>query len=209
MRGRPLSFTEMAVADAITIWNDSIAAARRIGPLAGAIVAGHFIGLASGSEHAAAATGKRMAPHRKPSDRTRWLVEWQLADPSHTPAVADEAQQMLLTADLLSLWLCMNGPVSSGSDDAAVSNSEMQTRTSTVLGKFHFRPQAISIGDAEIAWQGSLTPWPFAAAELNLESPALAVPAARYQSWAEIAAAGRPVRLRWQLRQTLPPAGEC
>jgi hypothetical protein len=208
VRGRPLSFTEMDVADAITIWNDSIAAARRIGPLAGAIVAGHFVGLASGSDHASRPPANAWLQQTK-YDRTRWLGEWQLANPSLTPAVVDEAQQMLLTADLLSLWLCMNGPVSSGSDDAAVSNSEMQTRTSTVLGKFHFVPQTISVGNAEIAWQGSLAPWPFAATEVNLEAPALAVPAAKYTCWAEIAAAGRPVRLDWQLRKTLPPVSEC
>ncbi len=61
-RGRPLSFVELAVADAIEIWNDSIAAARRIGPLAGAIVAGHFAGLASGSDHATQPNVARVDP---------------------------------------------------------------------------------------------------------------------------------------------------
>ncbi len=207
-RGRPLSFMEMSVADAIEIWNDSIAAARRIGPLAGAIVAGHFIGLASGSEHACWPPAQEWL-RTIAEDRADWLAEWQRGDVSHTPAIAEQDQQMLLAADLLSLWLCMNGPVTSGDDDASVPNSEMQTRTSTVLGKFRFVSQGISVRAAEITWQGSLAPWPFSAAELILESPALAVPAAHYQSWAEIAVASRPIRLRWRLRKTLPPGSEC
>ena len=137
-----------------------------------------------------------------------WLAEWQRGNPSHTHELADRAQLMLLTADLLSLWLSMNGPITSG-DSATVPNAEMQSRTSTVLGKHHFTTQAMSVGDAEIDWRGSLVPWPFAAQELNLAAPALAGPAAKYQSWAEIAAAGRPACLRWQLRQTLSPASEC
>lgn len=206
-RGRPLSFFEMAIADAIRIWNDSIAAGRRIGPLAGAIVAGHFLGLASGSDHAVhplAQTWLREVSGK----RAAWLAEWGSASPANTPAIAERGQQMLLTADLLSLWLSMNGPVTNV-DAAAIPNAEMQSRSSTVLGKYQFFAQAESAHDAEITWQGSLSPWPFAAEELILESPALAIPAAKYQSWPEIAAASRPVCLRWRLRQTLPTPGEC
>jgi hypothetical protein len=206
-RGRPLAFTEMAVADAIVIWDGSIAAARRVGPLAGAIVAGHFIGLASGSEHASRQPAKDWLD-RTADERQQSLAEWQRTDASHTPDVAEQAQQMLLTADLLSLWLCMDGPITSGGD-ASVPNSEMQSRSSTILGKYRFVPHGISVDAAEINWKGSLTPWTFAIAELDLESSALAVPASHYQSWREIAAVGRPFRLRWRLRQTLPPAGEC
>ena len=73
---------------------------------------------------------------RTADERHQWLAAWQSADAAHTPAVAERAQKMLLTADLLSLWLCMDGPITSGGDDASVPNSEMQTRSSTILGKY-------------------------------------------------------------------------
>lgn len=207
IRGRPLSFLEMAIADAIEIWSDSIAAARRIGSLAGAIVAGHFLGLATGSDHAAHPLAQGRI-HAMSVERSAWLTEWQSVSPTNTLAIAESSQRMLLAADLLSLWLTMDGPVTSG-DSATIPNAEMQSRSSTVLGKYRFIPQAQTARDGDIDWHGSLSPWPFAVGELNLESPALAVPIARYESWREIAAAGRPARLRWQLRQTLPTSGEC
>jgi Protein of unknown function (DUF3891) len=206
-RGRPLSFTELAIEDAIQIWDDSIASARRFGPLASAIVAGHFAGLAGGSEHASQPLTKSWIDNSKQERRT-WLDEWSRLSEANTQEVAEQAQQMLYAADLLSLWLCMNGPVSRGGDDASPANSEMQTRSSTVLGKFSFRQQDLTALAAEIVWQGSLAPWPFASGELRLQSPAIAVPALKYASWAEIATAGHASQLRWELRETLSASGE-
>lgn len=207
VRGRPLSFTEMAVTDAIYIWNGSIAAARQIGPLAGAIVAGHFISLASGSEHA---KHPLIVTWRRDTiiNQGDWLLEWQDLLAANTLAAAERAQNMLLTADLLSLWLSMDGPITS-SDSAAVPNSEMQSRTSMVLGKYCFTTHEKSATHGEIAWQGSLQPWPFAGQDLNFAAPAVAVPASHYASWSGVAAASRPIKLHWQLRQTLPPGSEC
>ncbi len=206
-RGRPLSFTELAVEDAIKVWDRSIASARRFGPLAGAIVAGHFTGLASGSEHATRTLVGEWIDQSN-QQRLAWLKQWRELGEANTQQVADHAQQMLYTADLSSLWLCLNGPVSSGSDDAALSNSEMQSRSSSVLGKFSFDEYELSAFASVILWRGTVTPWPFAAGELQLQSPALAVAAAKYDSWAEIAAVARPATLRWELRQTLPDPGE-
>jgi hypothetical protein len=82
-RGRPYSFLEMPIADVLAIWDGSIKAARNFGPLAGAIVAGHFISLASGSDQAsnplAANWLREMA-----EARAAWLAEWQAAAPSNT-----------------------------------------------------------------------------------------------------------------------------
>jgi Protein of unknown function (DUF3891) len=207
-RGRPLSFTELAIEDAIKIWDHSIASARRFGLLAGAIVAGHFAGLAGGSEHASQPPAKKWIENSN-RQRHTWLREWRQLNEANTQDVAEQAQQMLYAADLLSLWLCMNGPVSSGSDDASPANSEMQTRSSTVLGKFSFRQQSLSALAAATLWRGSLAPWPFASRKLTLQSPALAVPAAKYVSWAETVGAAHSCLLRWELRQTLPAPGEC
>lgn len=206
-RCRPLSFLEMPVADAISIWSDSISSARRIGPLAGAIVAGHFIGLASGSDHAAKPPARDWL-HAMAESRAAWINEWKQARLLHNSALATDAQEMLLAADLLSLWLCCDGPVTT-QESTSVPNAEMETRAATVLGRYRFSVQSKNMSGSGIDWQGSLSPWPFAGDSLALEAPAIAVPAAHYTSWAEIAAAARPMQLRWQLRQTLPGAGEC
>ncbi len=65
------------------IWDESIAAAQKFGPLAGFIVAGHFYNLLSDSEHAS-------QPPRLPGwqqsvkSRTAWLDEWIRANARHT-----------------------------------------------------------------------------------------------------------------------------
>ena len=103
--GAPFSFLEMPLAESLGIWDNSIAAARKIGPLAGFIVAGHFYNLLSESDHAKdAAAVAWLAAKRKA--RTAWLDEWARADPSHTLEAAKRAQDQLLLADLFSLWLC-------------------------------------------------------------------------------------------------------
>jgi hypothetical protein len=206
-RGRPLSFLEMPVADAISIWSDSITSARRIGPLAGAIVAGHFIGLASGSDHVTKPPAKDWL-HTMAESRVAWINKWKRGDALHTEVLAADAQEMLLAADLLSLWLCCDGPVTT-QESTSVPNAEMEARAATVLGLYRFSTQSKTVNSGGIDWQGSLAPWPFADESLSLEAPAIAVPAAHYTSWAEIAAAARPRQLRWLLRQTLPGAGEC
>jgi hypothetical protein len=206
-RGRPLSFLEMPMDEALRIWSDSIAAARHIGPLAGAIVAGHFLGLAGGSDQA-----KRPLPARWLRDmagtRAGWLLEWQQQSTNHTPEVAERGQRMLLTADLLSLWLCCDGPVTSV-DAGETPNAEMKSRTATVLGMYHFTEASKAVERDAIVWEGTLAPWPFSMAELQLATPAIAAPAQKYPSWAALKAASWPVDVRWRLRQTLPTSGEC
>ena len=205
--GRPLSFLEMPIDEAIGIWDGSIATARHIGPLAGAIVAGHFVGLASGSEQATHPLAAEWLDETS-AKRTAWLAEWQALSPANTIDIAECGQHMLLTADLLSLWLCCDGPVTSV-DAGEVPNAEMKSRTADVLGKYHFVTQSKAVGRDDVEWLGTLDPWPFSVAELNLATPAIAAPAKKYSSWPDLAAASWPLRLRWRLRQTLPDAGEC
>ncbi len=220
-QGRPLSFTELEITDAIAIWDRSIAAARSFGPLAGAIVAGHFAGLARGSDQAdqPRAHDWLLEISRR---RAAWLADWRRASPSNTPRLAEHAQQMLLVADLLSLWLCCDGLIP-GNDARTQANTEMLDRTSTILGKYRFDTQVQSVdysqpldgrsitdgGVSTIHWQGSLHPWPLAPDVVHLSAPAVAVPAAKYSSWRELTDMSRPAQLVWQLRKTLLPPAEC
>jgi hypothetical protein len=139
--------------------------------------------------------------------RAEWINEWKRASALHTEALATDSQAMLLAADLLSLWLCCDGPVTT-QESTSVPNAEMEARAATVLGRYRFSTQSKTVSGSDVDWQGSLTPWPFADESLALAAPAITVPAAHYTSWAEIAAAALPMQLRWQLRQTLPSAGE-
>ncbi|MEM1304421.1 MAG: DUF3891 family protein, partial [Planctomycetota bacterium] len=93
--GRPYGFTEMPPRLAQEIWSGSIEACREIGPLAGWMVASHFIGL----------QGK---PDDDPDDcdfgewarwlgeqdrrRTAWLAEWQAAGSQHSGTQHSETQ---------------------------------------------------------------------------------------------------------------------
>jgi hypothetical protein len=199
-RGCPYSFLEMPIAEALTIWDDSIAAARRIGALSGWIVAGHFLSLASGSEQATSSLAQSWL-REMTNKRAAWLAEWQKSDASHTLALAERGQQLLLTVDLLSLWLCCDGPVSVD-DPGSIANSEMNTRNATVLGKYRFTPKNKSVRNDEIVWQGSIDPWPLAVPELTVAAPATAAAVARYDSWLALAAASEAVGLRWLLTRS-------
>lgn len=205
--GRPLSFMEMPFAESLAIWDRSIESARTIGPLAGAIVAGHFMGLTEGSEHAEEPVAKTWLRARS-ADRNEWLAQWQRSSPIHTLAAANEGQEMLLIADLLSLWLCCDGPVD-GDVSSGSSNTEMKSRSAMVLGKYRFVTHDQTTGNAEIDWQGTLAPWPFSTPELRLHAAAVAAPAAIYESWPAVFAVCRPLNLRWRLRETLSAQAEC
>src|SRR4029078_10075258 len=134
--GAPYSFLEMPLAESLVIWDNSIAAARKFGPLAGYIVAGHFYKLLADSDHAteppavAWLTAKRKV-------RTSWLDEWIRADRSHTLDYAKAAHQMLPTADLFSLWLCCDCPTAEN-DQSTLRDSAMKGRTDSLLAQFQF-----------------------------------------------------------------------
>ena len=205
--GTPLSFMEMAITDSMAIWDRSIASASTIGPLAGAIVAGHFIGLTEGSEHAsemAVRTWLRLMYEK----RAEWLDKWQRLSETNTLSMAENGQAMLLVADLLSLWLCCDGPVDADVSGGS-SNTEMKSRSAMVLGKYRFETHSQSAGRAEIAWDGTLMPWPFSKTELQRHASAISVPAAKYDSWPQISAVCQPVNLYWRLRKTLSAHAEC
>jgi hypothetical protein len=207
--GGPYSFLEMPLEESLTIWDNSISAARRIGPLAGWIVAGHFYGLLADSDHAnkgpaiAWLTAKRKV-------RTSWLDEWIRADKSHTLEYAKNAQQMLLTADLFSLWLCCECPVDAPEAGdhrtSLLKQSSMKLRTEKLLEQFRFVSPECTVRESVskkrvegLSWIVPVEPFRFDIEPLPLTAKATAVPVARYGSWQEICAASWPVELDWRL----------
>jgi hypothetical protein len=202
--GGPYSFLEMPLAESLAIWDESIAAGRRFGPLGGWIVAGHFYNLLAQSDHAndppaiAWLTAKRKV-------RTAWLDEWIRADSSRTLDYAKRSQQMLMTADLLSLWLCCDCPVEEDSK-SILEESAMKLRADSLREQFQFASpectvvESVSKNRAEaLSWIVPMDPFPFGTEPLSLAAQATAVRASRYTSWQKLAAASWPVELSWRL----------
>ena len=210
--GGPYSFLEMPLEESLVIWDNSIAATRKIGPLAGFIVAGHFYNLLSESEHAQqpAAIGW-LAAKRK--FRTMWLDEWARTNPANTLDEAKRAQQQLLVADLFSLWLCCDAPI--GAEDASLlEKSLMKIRTEKLLAQYKFTPVGFGRRNSTpdnpleaLAWVVAVDPYPFDVTPLSLSLSATIVPVANYANWAELEAASHPVELRWRLMPPVVTAG--
>jgi hypothetical protein len=202
--GAPYSFLEMPVPAALVIWDHSIAAAGKFGPLAAYIVAGHFYNLLNSSENANDPLAVAwLAAKRKL--RTTWLDEWVRADPAHSLEYARQAQQLLLIADLFSLWLCCDCPAH-GASNINLDQSPMKLQTGVLFKQFQFAVQDFAametdggerIGDLE--WTVGVAPYPCVEAPLLLSARCIAVPVKRYSSWAELQSASWQTDLRWQL----------
>ncbi len=206
--GGPYSFLEMPLPESLVIWDNSIAAARKFGPLAGFIVAGHFYNLLSESDHAReAAAVAWLAAKRKA--RTAWLDEWVRANPANSLAETKRAQHQLLIADLFSLWLCCDAPTAA-EDASVLEQSPMKLRTEKLLDEYHFAP--VGFGrrhptpanpQEALAWVIAVDPYPFSTSPITLALTADLVPVSNYASWQELKAASRRIELRWRL---IPPA---
>ncbi len=210
--GAPFSFLEMPVPAALVIWDHSIAAAGEFGPLAAYIVAGHFNNLLNNSEHAkdplavAWLTAKR-------KHRTGWLDEWIRADPTHTLEYAKRAQQMLLVADLFSLWLCCDCP-GDGAQEINLSQSTMKLQTDALLGQFQFAVQDFAVIESAadnriggLDWTVAVRPYP-CTPPVSLSAACIAAPVKHYATWQDLEAASWPVRLRWRLEEGSSRNGE-
>lgn len=202
--GAPYSFLEMPLTESLEIWDRSIASARKFGPLAGYIVAGHFYNLLAESEHAkeppaiAWLTAKRKF-------RTSWLDEWIRADRSHTLEYAKAAQQMLPTADLFSLWLCCDCPTEDN-DQSTLRGSAMNLRTESLLAQFQFMSPECNIFESgsrhrveELSWIVPVEPFPFKTPPMSLRAKGVAVPVSQYGSLQEMISASWDMELDWQL----------
>jgi len=194
----------MPLAESLVIWDNSIVAARHCGRLAGWIVAGHFYNLLVDSENSKdpAAVSWLMAQRKF---RTTWLDGWIREDASNTLDYAKRAQQMMLSADLFSLWLCCDCPVEQN-DNSLLRQSTMKLRADKLLDQFRFVSPECTVRESvskqrveELSWIVPVEPFPFKTQSVALTARARAVSMARYASWPEVEAAAWPVELNWQL----------
>ena len=201
--GRPIEFLELDAADAREVWTRSIASAAEHGPLAGRMVAGHFLRLLAFSESSrrdAAATAWRADMNRRRAD---WLSQWQAADPAlHTCELADAAIEWLWTFDRASLWLCCDAPAPG---ETGAGQSDFNPAGAGTPLEMHFSgagaavvANAAHVGGADRA-AAVAVPWRFDRDWIDVDAAGLLVPAARYNDARTLLAAGRPHALRWRL----------
>jgi hypothetical protein len=196
--GRPRSFMELRVSDAIDVWSMSIASAEDQGPLAAWMVAGHFARLLEKSEHAqhdAAAIEwlAHMGPAREET-LSAWLARRLKI---HTREAADEALQWLLSFDELSLWLCCNCPT------AEETTPDVEQRRIGVGTPIEMELSASGggggVGDDPARGLAFATPWRFDVDLISIEAAGRIVPAHRYDGASALLAASKLHTLRWQL----------
>lgn len=202
--GAPFSFLEMPVAAALVIWDHSIAAAEKFGPLAAYMVAGHFYNLLGNSEHAKDPLANAWLTAKR-KQRTTWLDEWVRADSAASLDFAKTAQQLLLVADLFSLWLCCEAPLATD-EPSILGNSSMKLQTGVLKEAYRFSvrepgvAKSASSGRLEsLNWTVGVSPYPFALPPFTVSANATVAPAKPYAAWAELKAANWPVELNWRL----------
>jgi hypothetical protein len=188
--GRPLSFMEVEPADALTIWNRSIQAAREFGELAGWAVAGHFSALLAtvGSEQSKNTAGQQWLRDTA-ARRSQWFASWHGRNESlHTAELAGEALKWVQLFDILSLWPCSRYPVQG---ELAAEVPEPFRTTQGIL-VHEIRPGR---EQGEIVFD----PWPFREERFVLQAAGQVAPVRHYRDSAELLAARVPFVAEWVL----------
>jgi hypothetical protein len=182
----PRQFTEMLTEELVSIWLRSIHGVGVTHPLGGHIVARHFATLLD-----------------------RHLAELPADDPERTRGEQFAARLDAFAADYLARWQAESPPV-----DAAAA---WPARCLGILQAFDYvslwfccrerpEPLELDIDGSSVRFTAggegrvTVTPWPFADAELTVHVRGQAIPARPYHSNAELATVGStPALLTWQL----------
>jgi hypothetical protein len=195
---RPLSFMELEPAEAIAIWIKSIASAEQYGPLAGWMVAGHFVRLLRKWDAALREAFPRWWLDETEQRRTDWLAQWQQVDPQRrTSEIAEEALEWLWAFDETSLWFCCSCP---SREDLPAKRIPPYVAGATTPVELEL--SAITAADAPAATGGSATaiPYRFDGSAIDLIAAGRLVNAGRYSDCNELFAASEPTTLHWRLQ---------
>lgn len=192
--GKPYSFTELARDQSLILWRDSILRARQFGPLAGWVVAGHFVRLLVDSDDAERDSSRDWLAQVS-KWRQSWLNEWHADNRQlNTVALAGECLEWVRTFDWISLWLCCNC--------SATVEDEPDEPMTIEPGAVCDRHVTFSPANTRAKGEPStiyVTPWPFAGEQVEVDVLGYAVQAKRYTLADELAKNRSPVRLRWRL----------
>jgi hypothetical protein len=195
--GRPLSFLELPVEEAIAIWDRSIQVARTLGELSAWIVAGHFSALLCTVGQHASETAARDWLRRMAEQRSAWFAVWHARDETaHTAELAGEALRWLQLFDILSLWPCAQYPVA-GEQSFQLPEPFRPESEKTLVREIRPSARQLPNEPCRIVFE----PWPFVASEFTLRAAAYLVVARHYSSPQELLAAREPFVAEWVIEE--------
>lgn len=201
---RPLSFVELPAAEATAIWSRSIEFARQWGPLAGWVVAGHFLRLAEPADGEDDLAEVAQWRAHTAAAREPWLQTWLAEErDQRSRFVADRAVQWLQLFDVLSLWLCCDSPTGLNTPQQEELHWATVGRLLPVKTEFLAPGASASAHAADPARFPatavvSIRPWRFRASEFLADVDCYVAPAMRYNEAAELLAARERQRLQWR-----------
>jgi hypothetical protein len=192
-QGRPLSFLELPVEEAIGIWERSIEIAAEIGNLAAWTVAGHFSALVvTVGDHAQEAVTREWL-RKTAVRRSGWFADWHAGDEAiHTAELAGEALRWLQVFDILSLWPCSQYPLA-GEQSPRLPEPFRLTQEGMLVREIRPSERQSANEPCRIVFD----PWPFEVSEFTLQAAAYLVVAKYYASPQELLAAREPFVAEW------------
>jgi len=190
-RHRPLSFFEVPHEASLPMWTDSISAAAEFGPLAGWVVASHFLALLDAGDDPLEpfeAEWRRLAL----GQQVKWFDAWHAQNPElHSADLAADALLWLQLLDVMSLWLCGSCPAEGETADEPATDKSARY---LALGGSPLETQ-LSFDGERIRMQ----PWRFDVPALQLEVAGWLVPVREYCDAEELLAARTGHIVRWRI----------
>jgi hypothetical protein len=192
--GKPLSFMELAIVDALKVWRGSIESASRFGDLAPWVVSGHFSALLCTIGHHSREPIAKDWLYEFAAKRSEWFSRWRGQNVElHTLQLAGEAQKWLQLFDILSLWPCSQYPVPG--EISRKPPEPLNIDNWTLVREIHPKFELSGGEQARIVFN----PWPFTEREIAITAAAHLVPVRKYASSVELLSARVPFAAKWTL----------
>jgi hypothetical protein len=193
--GKPLSFMELPLAEALDVWNASIESATRFGDLAPWVVSGHFSALLCTIGHHSQEPMAREWLQSIAAKRSQWFAGWRARNVElHTAELAGEALKWLQLFDILSLWPCSQYPVP-GEVIRKHPEPLLNIDNWLLVREIHPRFELAGGEQARIVFK----PWPFDEPEIAITAAAHLVPVRKYETPSELLQARVPFTAEWLL----------
>ena len=194
-QGRPLSFLELPLAEALAVWSGSIDAAHKCSEFAAWVVSGHFSALLATIGHHAKEPLARDWLRETAQERSQWFATWHARNESlHTAELAGEALKWLQLFDILSLWPCSQYPVQ-GEVVSECPDPFLNVDNWTLVREIRPEFQVVDGKPGRIVFK----PWPFEEQQIIARANAHLVPVHHYATSAELLSAYVPFVAEWVL----------
>lgn len=192
--GKPLSFMELPLAEALDVWRGSTDAASRFGDLPAWVVSGHFSALLCTIGHHSKEPIAREWLSEFATRRSEWFSNWHARNVTlHTAELAGEALKWLQLFDILSLWPCAQYPVPG--EVIRKQPEPLNIENWMLVREIHPHFELTGNKHPRIVF----SPWPFDEPELTITAASNLVSVRKYASSAELLAARVPFVAEWKL----------